>query len=148
MPEHERNKSCDEEFKRHDREFETYRGKFDKIFEDRLPHMQNCIKESATRCHERIDDIEIRKVNMRMFQWITATVISLVIAMVVGSVRYTYSQADAYANITQKAVEELKIVDKEAQMDRKRISDAQIKVVTTLENINKNIEKILKKIEK
>ena len=75
----------------------VHRTKLDKIFEDKLPALSNCIKEMGSRCHDKREagdkDLDKRKLNARYFY----VIIGALIGISLFSLRYTYSEAQTNA---------------------------------------------------
>ena len=150
---HERNEQCAEDFKENKEEHKETNAKFDKIFMDKLPEIKNCIKDTGARCHESREkgdkDLDKRKLNAKYFY----VILGVLLAVVMGSVKYTYTQAqvNAEAHSEMPRVEDIK--DVEAAVDEnaheiQRVSNAQIRITTVLDRLDTNVQKLVDATEK
>ena len=116
----------------------VHRTKLDKIFEDRLPKMEECFKKSISNCHtkredgdqgleDKILDMEKGKLTIKTF-W---TVIPIMVVVLLGSYGYITLADDSNDEVTAKI---------EARVDTIEVTSA--KTVTVLETLVRVVEVI------
>jgi len=115
-----------------------HRKKLDKIFEDRLPKMEECFKKSVSDCHtkredgdqgldDKLLDMEKGKLTTKTF-W---TVIPIMVVVLLGSYAYiTLADDKNDANIAKI----------ESRVDSMEVTSA--KTVTVLETLVKVVEQV------
>ena len=123
----------------------VHRTKLDKIFEDKLPALSNCIKDMGLRCHtkreegdkelgKKIDketgDLDRRKLNAKYFY----VIIGVLLSVVMGSVYYTHGEAQSNAEAHSEYISD-------EQMDE-RIQEVVNPVADDVDEIRETIKDI------
>ena len=116
----------------------VHRAKLDKIFEDRLPRMEECFKKSINNCHTKREDgdqgLEDKLLDMEKGKLTTKTfwtVIPIMVVVLLGSY--------AYITLADDKNDE-NIAKIEARVDTIEVTSA--KTVTVLETLVKVVEVI------